>query len=90
MHCFDPNQLIDILALGVFDALYARKEGIERAFGEQLEWLRQNNIKTSLVRYLIPGGGLRDGDRWPEIQDRMIDAMVRLERALKPEIKRLR
>jgi hypothetical protein len=34
-------------------------------------------------------GGLADRDRWPEIQEAMIDAMVRLEKAL-PQIKHLR
>jgi hypothetical protein len=35
-------------------------------------------------------GGLADRDRWPEIQEAMIDAMVRLEKALKPQVKHLR
>jgi len=29
-------------------------------------------------------------ERWPQIQDAMIDAMVRLERAFKPEIQKLK
>jgi len=74
----------------IFDALQARKGDIEQAFGEPLEWQRLNERRACRVRYVISGSGLRDGDRWPEIQDRMIDAMVRLERALKPEIRRLR
>lgn len=36
-------------------------------------------------------GGLKDGeDRWPVIQDAMIDAMDRLSRALKPHIRAVR
>lgn len=35
-------------------------------------------------------GGLADRDRWPDIQAAMINAMVRLEKALKPQVKRLR
>ena len=73
----------------IFDALYAHRGRIDEAFGEPLEWLRQDNIQVSRICYEIPGGGLRDRDRWSEIQERMIDAMVRLERALKPEISRL-
>jgi hypothetical protein len=34
-------------------------------------------------------GGYRDEERWPEIQATMIDAMIRLERALKPYIDRV-
>jgi len=70
--------------------LQANREGIEQAFGDSLEWLRQDDIKASRIHYVIPGGGLLDRDRWPEIQRRMVDAMVRLERALKPEIQRLK
>jgi hypothetical protein len=74
----------------IFDILCARKEEIERVFGEHLDWLRQDNIQASLIRCVIPGGGLRDRNRWAEIQDQMIDTMVRLEQALRPEIKRLK
>lgn len=73
----------------IFDALYAHRDGKDEAFGEPLEWLRQDNVQASRICHVIPGGGLRDRDRWPEIQERMIDAMIRLERALKPEIRRL-
>jgi hypothetical protein len=32
-------------------------------------------------------GGCRDDEeKWPQIQDAMIDAMIRLERALRPHI----
>ncbi|MCX6813217.1 MAG: hypothetical protein NTV77_01880 [Candidatus Azambacteria bacterium] len=34
--------------------------------------------------------GLKDKDKWPYIQDGMIDAMIRLEAALKPYIKQLK
>jgi hypothetical protein len=74
----------------IFDALQARREEIEQVFGEPLEWQRLNERRASRIRYVIPNGGLRDDDRWPEIQERLIDAMVRLERALKPEIRRLK
>jgi hypothetical protein len=40
------------------------------------------------MHHTIPGGGLKNRERWQEIQDRMIDAMMRLEQALKPEIRR--
>jgi hypothetical protein len=74
----------------IFDSLYANRDTIERAFGDRLEWLRCDDVRNTRTKYVISFGGLRDRDRWPEIQDRMIDAMVRLERALKPEIQRLK
>jgi hypothetical protein len=33
--------------------------------------------------------GLDDGDHWPELQDKLIEAMVRLNEAMKPEITNL-
>jgi hypothetical protein len=74
----------------IFDSLYANRDTIERAFGDRLEWLRLDDVRNCRITYVISFGGLRDRDCWPEIQDRMIDAMVRLERALGPEIRRLK
>jgi len=74
----------------IFDQLLASKEQIETAFGKSLEWQRLDDRRACRIRYLLTLGGLADRDRWPEIQEAMIDAMVRLENALKPQIKRLR
>ena len=71
----------------IFDALHSKKKAIERQFGQALEWQRLEGQSTSRIDYVLTGGGLRDRERWPEIQDRMIDAMVRLEKALSPHIK---
>ena len=74
----------------IFDALYEHKTEIEAAFGEPLEWQRLDVKRASRVRLLLADGGLLDQQHWSEIQDRMIDAMIRLERAFKPEIQRLK
>ena len=74
----------------IFDALYEHKTEIEAAFGEPLEWSRLDAKRASRVRLLLASGGLLDQQHWSEIQDRMIDAMIRLERAFKPEIQRLK
>jgi hypothetical protein len=43
------------------------------------------------IRFTTAAGGYRsDESRWPEIQDAMIDAMVRLDNALKPHLARLK
>jgi hypothetical protein len=36
------------------------------------------------------GGWKSDESKWPDVQDAMIDGMVRLEKALKPQIASLR
>ncbi len=73
----------------ILDSLYAKREAIEETFGDRLEWLRQDDHPASRIRYSLPGGGLRDQNRWPDIQEAMIDAMVRLEQALKPHLGQL-
>ncbi len=74
---------------GIFDQLLAHRAKIEEAFGNTLDWQRLDNRRASRIKYNIPGGGYRDEERWPRIQDRMIDAMICLERALAPHIARI-
>ena len=74
---------------GIFDNLHENKEGIEEKFGEPLEWDRLDELKTSYIKYRISSSGLSDMKRWDELQDKMIDAMIRLERAFKSEIQKL-
>ena len=74
----------------IFDRLFASKEQVEAVFGEPLEWQRLDDRRACRIRHILTQGGLADRDRWPEIQEAMIDAMVRLEKALKPQVKRLR
>jgi hypothetical protein len=83
----DPNTVEE--SKRIFDALQDGQGRIEVRFGGQLEWRRQDDVRVSYVLYSIPDGGLRDRDQWPEVQAKMVDAMVRLEEALAPEIDRL-
>jgi hypothetical protein len=60
-----------------------------RAFGEPLDWQKLENIRACRIKKAIQLGGYRDETEWPEVHDTMIDAMVRLEGALRPYINRL-
>jgi hypothetical protein len=73
-----------------FEGLLAAKERIEATLGAPLEWDAKEGRRTCYLRYPLPVSGLLDRERWPETQQRMVDAMVRLGRALRPEIQRLR
>lgn len=73
----------------IFNALYAQKESIENRFGGELGWDHVEGRQSSRVRYDIESGGYLDEERWPEIHDEMIDAMIRLERALRPVLRTL-
>ena len=74
----------------VFDALYTHKDAIEQAFGAPLHWQRLDDRKSCRISYMLPDGGLQDQNRWSQIQDQMIDAMLRLETAFRPRIQALR
>ena len=75
----------------VFDALAEHKDEIERAFGAALVWERLDDKQGCRVAYLTGAGGYKsDESEWPAIQDAMIDAMVRLEKALAPHLERLK
>jgi hypothetical protein len=74
----------------IFEALHANKQAIESAFGSSLDWQRLDDRRGSRIRHLITDGGLKDREHWPQLQDEMIDAMIRLERAFKTEIQQLK
>ena len=74
----------------IYDALHEHKTEIEAAFGKPLEWQRLDAKRACRVRYILTDGGLQDRSRWPKVQDAMIEAMIRLEQAMKPQIQRLR
>jgi len=75
----------------IYDQLARNKAEVEREFGEPLEWERLESKRACrIVKRLELGGYRDDEEKWPEVQDATIDAMVRLEKALKPYISRLR
>ncbi len=71
----------------IFDHLFAHREEIEQAFGDKLDWQRLDQSRASRIAYDVIDKGLRHQDDWPRLQEAMIDAMVRLERALRPFLK---
>jgi len=73
-----------------FDWLRERREELERSFGGPLEWHRCENLKKSYLAQEFEGGYRDDPEQWPTIQDRMIEAMVNLEKAVRPHVPRLR
>lgn len=74
----------------IFDQLYANIEEIESRFGASLMWERFDDRQACRISYLIDMGGYRDEDRWPEIQDAMIEAMIRFEQVFRPYLDQLK
>jgi len=71
-----------------FSYLEEHKDTIENDFQNPLEWQLLEGKRACRIRYDIPGTGYRDDEaKWPELHDKMIDAMIRLENACRPHIK---
>ena len=74
----------------IFDQLSKQRKEIEREFGDALSWDRRDDIETCrVVKRLGEGVVLTDRAAWTAIQDQMIDAMIRLDGALRPHIEKL-
>ena len=66
-----------------FDVLYTHKKEIEQSFGGKLEWERMGMWRGSKITKRFKGRGLLDENKWDYLQDKMIDAMIRLEAAVR-------
>ena len=73
----------------IFDRLEQSKAEIEETFGEPLKWRRLEGQQYCRIQKRFSLGGYRDEEKWPEIQEAMIDGMIRLEAALRPHIDKL-
>jgi len=71
----------------IFDTLHEAKESIESSCGEHLVWERLDDKRACRISKVIELGGYRDDEgKWRDVHNAMIDAMIRLERALRPHI----
>ena len=74
----------------IFDRLEQSKAEIEETFGEPLEWQRLESKRACRINKRFSLGGYRaDEEKWSEIQEAMIDGMIRLEKAFRLHIDRL-
>jgi|WetSurMetagenome_2_1015567.scaffolds.fasta_scaffold03055_16 hypothetical protein len=75
----------------IFKKLSDFEAEINLKFAGKLDWQPRPELKSSqIVNDIdISMGGYVDEDKWPELSDSMIDAMIRLEGALKPHIDEL-
>lgn len=69
-----------------FLRLFGHRTEIEKTFGEPLEWHLLPEQKSSYIRFTVTGYHLRNTETWDEFQDKLIDAMIRLELAFRPYI----
>jgi hypothetical protein len=70
--------------LQVFKYFEQRIDAITGQFGDELHWQELPESRGCRIRYLIDGGWKSPREEWPQIHQKMVDAMVRLEQALRP------
>ena len=73
-----------------FDKLHAHKEDIEAEFGGPFKWERLDDKRACRISYRLENQGLLDEDKWDDTQEKMIDGMIRFEKAIKKHIKNLK
>lgn len=74
----------------IFDELSSHRAEIEKDFGDKLRWERLDDRRASRISKRIDYAGLGDREKWPKLQDDMIDAMIRLEKSLNKYVKALK
>ncbi len=75
----------------LFEQLASHKEAIEADFGGLLLWEALEGKRACRIRAALEDGGYRSPEEvWPALHETQIDAMIRLERAMKPYIRDLR
>lgn len=72
-----------------FDQLIKNKDEIEKIFGGKLNWERLDSKRASRISVRFEGS-LKNKDSWDELQEKMIDAMIRIEKAFRKTIGNLR
>ena len=74
----------------IFNQLLENKNEIESAFNDQLEWQSLEGKRACRIRKRLQGGGWRDEESWSSIQDQMIETMIRLEKSVRPFLKKIK
>lgn len=71
----------------ILNQLKAHQSEIEKAFGGPLIWYQQEGVRHCRVAHIIKDGGYRiPEDKWSIVQDQMINAMIALEKAVRPHL----
>lgn len=74
----------------IFEQFEQQRAEIEAAFGAPLDWQRLENRRACRIRHRIELGGWRDEARWPEVIEATVDAMIRLEKAMRSHCQALK
>jgi hypothetical protein len=72
-----------------FDGIFIHHKEVEKSFGGPLMWQRLEGKRACRIKKVINIGGYQDETKWPEIQEAMINAMIHLANAVRPQISKI-
>lgn len=73
----------------IFDKLYDKKEEIERAYGEALNWNRFDNIKKSVISSKLENVNITDTKCWDKMKKFQSDSMQKLYSVFHERLKKV-
>ena len=73
-----------------FNELLAQQIEIEQDFDNKLEWQELPDGDGCRIRFILEGGYKSSPDTWPEIHFRMVDAMTKLDLAMRNRVQALK
>jgi hypothetical protein len=73
-----------------FRLLHEMKEEIEKEFDGQLDWQELPEAQASRIRFIVQGGYRSSPEEWPAIHENLVSAMIRLDKALRPRLYKIR
>jgi hypothetical protein len=73
----------------IFDRLLEQKSVIEEAFGDHLNWERLDDRRASRISFRLPGGYNDPETIWSDVQEKLVDTMVKLQEALDPHLREI-
>jgi hypothetical protein len=86
----DKGKGFDELNKKRFDLLFAEKSSIEEELGTNLIWDRLDSCRSSRIHKRFDDSGLLTEEKWPVLQEQMINFMINFKRCLERFIKDLR
>ncbi len=73
-----------------FNSLETQRSAIEDKFGSALDWQLLPGRQGSRICKELPGGWKSPESEWPEMQNRIIDTLIRLDGALRKPVQDLK
>ena len=73
----------------IYEKLLNDREEVEKRFGDDLIWDRVEGRRVCRIKSICKIGGLKNEDSWDQIQEDLIDRMVRLEGALREPLSKI-